>query len=184
MTDKKALWDRAGKAGLVLGLVSCAYLLINGFTAALGSGNALGAAAISILNAVLWLAKLVGCVLLMKMFMKRFAAATGADNSDTFKFGIATALLSALIFAAFCMAYYSFIQPDALTQSFDMMMEGYSDYFTSDMMESVEKLSPRMPTYMFFTQLFYCFIYGLVLSAILSRNIPSRNPFERRVDEQ
>jgi hypothetical protein len=34
-----------------------------------------------------------------------------------------------------------------------------------------------MGTVSFFTNLIYCFLFGVVLSAILSRNIPSRNPF-------
>ena len=40
---------------------------------------------------------------------------------------------------------------------------------------------PRLPTFSFFVNLFYCWLFGTVLSAILSRNIPSRNPF---TDEQ
>ena len=35
----------------------------------------------------------------------------------------------------------------------------------------------KKETYAFFINLFYCFIYGTILSAILSRNIPPRNPF-------
>ena len=38
----------------------------------------------------------------------------------------------------------------------------------------------RMPQVMFFSNLVYCFLYGTVLSAVLSRNIPPRDPFARK----
>ena len=39
----------------------------------------------------------------------------------------------------------------------------------------------NLPSFSFFVNLIYCWLFGTVLSAILSRNIPSRNPF---TDEQ
>ena len=48
-------------------------------------------------------------------------------------------------------------------------------------MTAVEEMIPRTPTIMFLVNFLYCWLFGTSLSAILSRNIPSRNPF---IDEQ
>lgn len=174
--SRKDLWDAAGKAGLVLGLVSCAYVLLSSLLTRLGGGT--GMAFLStILAFVLWAAKFAGCILLMKFFMKRFADAhPGVDNSDTFKFGMVTALLSALIFAAFDMAYMTWIAPDTMSKALEMVQESYGSMLPAESFEAMEEIN--FGTVTFFTNLIYCFLFGTVLSAILSRNIPSRNPFE------
>ena len=97
--SRKDLWDGAGKAGLVLGLVSSAYVLISMLLTKL-SGSTGMALVSTLLSFRLWALKFGGCIYLMKLFMTRFAAAhPGCDNSDTFRFGMVTAFLSALIFS-------------------------------------------------------------------------------------
>jgi len=173
--SRQDLWDAAGKAGLVLGLVSSAYILITPLLAKLGGGTGM-AFLTTILGFFLWAAKFAGCILLMKFFMKKFAAAhPGVDNSDTFKFGMLTALLSALIFSAFYMAYVTWIDPDTMERAMEAVQESYSSMLTAESLEMMENIN--MGVVGFFANLIYCFIFGTVLSAILSRNIPSRNPF-------
>ena len=67
---RKDLWDSAGKAGLVLGLVSCAYVIITFFLAKL-SGSTGTAFLVVLLNFLLWAAKFGGCIYLMKLFMTK-----------------------------------------------------------------------------------------------------------------
>ena len=174
--SRKDLWDAAGKAGLVLGLVSSAYVLVSALLTKLAGGTGM-AFLTTILAFALWAAKFAGCILLMKFFMKRFADAhPGVDNSDTFKFGMVTALLSALIFAAFDMAYMTWIAPDTMSQALEMIQESsYGSMLPAESLEAMENIN--FGTVTFFTNLVYCFLFGTVLSAILSRNIPSRNPF-------
>ena len=173
--SRKDLWDAAGKAGLVLGLVSCAYLLITQLLTK-GAGST-GAGFISVLfGLLLWAAKLVGCIVLMKYFMKKFAEAhPGLDNSDTFRFGLVTALLSALIFSAFNLAYFTWIMPDAYATVMENAIETYGSMLPAESIEAMEEMN--FGTISFFSNLIYCFLYGTVLSAILSRSIPSSNPF-------
>lgn len=173
--SRKDLWDAAGKAGLVLGLVSTAYVLISGLLASLNGST--GMALLSTLLAfILWAAKFAGCILLMRFFMKRFTAAhPGVDNSDTFRFGMVTALLSALIFAAFDMAYLTWIAPDTMSQAMETIQQSYGSMMPAESLEAMENMNFGVIS--FFTNLIYCFLFGTVLSAILSRNIPSRNPF-------
>jgi len=173
--SRKDLWDAAGKAGLVLGLVSSAYVLVSALLTKMAGST--GMALLSTLLAfIFWAAKFAGCILLMKFFMKKFAAAhPGIDNSGTFRFGMVTALLSALIFAAFDMAYMTWIAPDTMTQAMETIQESYGSMLPAESLEMMENMNFGVIT--FFTNLIYCFLFGTVLSAILSRNIPSRNPF-------
>ena len=174
-TSRKDLWDSAGKAGLVLGLVSCTYVLL-GQLLLKAHGSAGLALLVTLLNFILWAGKVVGCIYLMKIFMKKYADAhPGISNSDTFRFGMVTALLSALIFAAFDMAYMTWIAPETINQALDTVRESYSSVIPAESLEAMEEINFSQLS--FFTNLIYCFIYGTILSAILSRNIPSRNPF-------
>ena len=52
-------------------------------------------------------------------------------------------------------------------------------------MSQMDKMMGKMPQITFFSNLIYCFIFGTILSLILSRNIPSKDPFAAsRPDEQ
>ena len=173
--SRKDLWDGAGKAGLVLGLVSSAYVLLTMLLTKLSGST--GMALVSTLLAfLLWALKFGGCIYLMKYFMTKFAGAhPEADNSDTFRFGMATAFLSALIFSAFDLAYMTWVAPDAMTQAMESVTEMYGNMLPAESLDMLEEINLGRVT--FFTNLIYCFLFGTVLSAILSRSIPSRNPF-------
>ena len=47
----------------------------------------------------------------------------------------------------------------------------------------LEEMLPKLPTITFFSQFIYCWLFGTVVAAIFSRNIPSSNPFDN-IDEQ
>ncbi len=168
----------AARSGLVLGLISIVYMVI---TALLGKINAsgVGAALTNVAGVLLWVAKLYFCIHLMKVFMQRYAAShENVTNRDTFRFGARTALLSALLYSGFTLAWMLFIQPDMIKESMDAALAMYENMLTEDQLASMEELVPRMPTITFFINLVWCWLFGTVLSAIFSRNIPSRNPFE------
>lgn len=184
MTDKKALWNEAGKDGLILGAVSLLYMACNFLLGKIGEGSVAIAILASLAGFLLWAVKFGACIYLMKFFMKSFARENpGADNSDTFRFGCAIAILSALIYSAGYMAYVKFIAPDTFSKSIEMLSE--NPMMTPDALDMMEQMVPKMPTMTFFANLFYCWLFGTVLSAIFSRNIPSRNLFDKdTTDEQ
>ena len=47
----------------------------------------------------------------------------------------------------------------------------------SNTLAALGDMEESMPEIVFFSNLFYCFLYGVVLSLILSRRIPSNDPF-------
>ena len=171
---RRNLWNTAGKAGLALGGTSSAFLFINH---ALTSLELTGFAS-TVINFAMWAAKFGGCIWLMAFFMKKFVAENPeADNSGTYRLGMASAFLSALIFAAVSFADIAFISADTYVQMKEMMMQQMGSLMDSNTQTVMENMFNNLPQYMFFANLIYCFLYGTILSAILSRSIPSRNPF-------
>ncbi|MDO5443533.1 MAG: DUF4199 domain-containing protein [Bacteroidia bacterium] len=172
---KKDIWDSAAKSGLALGAVSIAYLAISQFMASMNSSTGI-AVVMSLLSILLWAVKFAGCIFLMKLFMLKFAAShEGVTNADTFKFGMATAFLSALLYSGFYLAYVTLIAPDTFTDALAAVSDSYGSMMGSDALETLENMN--LGNISFFYNLIYCFLFGTVLSAILSKNIPSRNPF-------
>lgn len=166
--ERKSLWNEGSIAGIALGAVSIAYLFLSMLLAKVPA-----------ILPVFWLAKLVGCILLMRFFMIRVARKyPEADNGDTFKFGVIAAFCSALLYSASYLAYILYLAPDTFTEAINMMMESSSAMLDSNSIEMLEQIEPKLPRIAFFANFFWCFFIGLVLSAIFSRNIPSRNPFD------
>ncbi len=177
--QKNIMWEHAGKAGLVLGGVSILYMLCTMLTGKVAeSGSAVFL--MPMINLLLWVAKLAACIFLMRFFMLRFSQADPtADNARVFRFGMAVALLSALLYSAFYLAYVSFIAPDTFEQALSMLED--NPMMDSNSLSAIEDMIPKLPTISFFVNLVWCWLFGTVLSAIFSRNIPPQNPF---VDEQ
>lgn len=169
----RILWSKAGISGAALGIVSGIFIFIGQATGNIGSP-----AVATALSLVLWAIKFIGCIWLMRFFMKKLCEEYGnATNADTFKFGMMTALLSALIYSAINLANILFVSPDFFAAQMQEAIRSYSSMLDSNSMAMLEKMEDAYPQIAFFSNLIYCFLYGTVLSAILSRNIPVRDPF-------
>ncbi len=176
MVDRHSIWDGAAKAGLVLGGVCVLYLALTALTGTFTGGGQAAAVAVGVVNALLWAAKFFGCIFLLRFYMLRWAAANPeAGTSDVFRFGRVTALLSALVYSGSYLAYVTFINPDVFSETMGLFRD--NPMLDSASLEAMENMLPMMPTYAFFGNLLYCWLFGTVLSAIYSRNIPPRNPF-------
>lgn len=177
MEDKKSIWTEAGNAGLVLGGVSILYMAANWLLGKCQTENVALSMLTSLMSLALWAAKFYACIKLMQTFMLKFSEANpDADNSDTFRFGSLTGILSAVVYSAAYLAYMQFIAPGMLEQSLDAMRE--MPLMDAETLSRMEMMMPKLPAITTIVNLIYCSIFGTVLSAILSRNIPSRNPFE------
>ena len=171
---KKSMWNIAGKAGLVLGTISAAYM----FLTILFEKTDISAFIASLITFVLWGAKFAGCIWVMRTAMKSFAATDESiSNQDTFKMGMVTALLSAFVFASISYVNVAFISADMYTEQMDALMQQMASMMDSNTMGVMDKYMQSLPEITFISNLIYCFLYGTVLSAILSRSIPSRDPF-------
>lgn len=181
MINKKTLWDEAGRSGLVLGGISIAYTLICWLVGKYcTAGVALALSSVGVM--LLWIAKFIACIYLMKFFMKKFAASDPeVDNADSFRFGSVTALLSALLYSAFYLAYVLFIDPEMFNATLDALRE--SPMMDASSLDMLDSMAAKLPTISFFVNFVWCWFFGTVLSAIFSRNIPASNPFSN-IDQQ
>ena len=171
---RRNLWETAGKAGLALGGASAAFLFISHALTSLELPGFVS----SVISFALWAAKFGGCIWLMMFFMKKFAAENEeAVNSTTFRFGMLAAFLSALVYSAVSFANVAFISADMYTEQMNALMQQMAPMMDSNTASQMDKTMQNLPQLTFFSNLIYCSIFGTVLSAILSRNIPSRNPF-------
>lgn len=179
----KTIWNDAARTGLMLGIVTVA---LQGLTQWL-TGMMSNAVLLGLVEFFLWAAKFIICILLMRMFLKNFVKAHPiAINKDTRHYGEAIAVLSAFIVAAYTLIFYLYISPDTIQESMDMISESYSSFLTSSQLEELENAAADLPIISFFTVLFYCSLYGTILSGILSNNIPDRKSIfdEPDADEQ
>ena len=169
--SRKDFWDGAGKAGLVLGLVPIVYMLIEQLLLQ-DASDKLGTAPAALVAFLLWAAKFVGCILLMRWFMRRFADThDGVTRREASRYGTAIALTSALIYSAFVLAWSKFIDPEMFTRAFEQAAEQYSNFLDSNTMEMMEQMQGKMPVIAFFSNFIWCFLYGSILSSILSSRI-------------
>lgn len=175
MIDRKLFWNEAGKAGIVLGAVSLAYLMAGWGLGLLDKSSAALGIIANVTSVLLWIAKFAGCLYLMRFFMLNYAEKEdNAVNSDTFKFGSAVALTSALVYSAGYLAYMLFIQPDIFTEAIATM----GSSLDSKTLEELNNIAPKLPTIGFFFNLLYCWVFGTIVSSIFSRKIPNPNPFK------
>lgn len=179
---QKNMWNTAAKAGLILGLVSAVYMFVNKWT---GQAD-LPTFLTMLINGVMWCLKFGGCIWLMMFFMKKFVAENPeARNSHTRRLGMAMAFLSALVYSAISFADVAFISADFYAEQINQVMQATASMMDSNTLNEMDKMMEKLPQMTFFSNLIYCFIYGTLLSAILSRNIPSRDPFaDYKPDEQ
>ena len=180
---KKNMWNAAGTAGLALGAVSSAYLFAG---QALSGGLDQAVFWQQIVAFALWSAKFVGCIWLMKIFMTKFAKDNeGIDNKTVFRMGALTALLSALMFSGISLANMLYISAEYYDTVYQTLAQQMSATLDSNSLSMLERVIDNMPQIIFFYNLSYCFLFGTALSAILSRNIPAKDPFaDYKPDEQ
>ena len=163
--DNTVLWNEAAKAGLLLGAVSIGCLLLKEWTAVAAGQFWQQAAGI-----VLWAVEFFGCILLMKKVMLSLRDRyQDVRMADTYKLGRRTALLSGLLLAS-AQALILLKMPQGematmLDQAVQTMKLSSADRDTLDSMVD------RMPLLTFIFQWLYCYLYGTILSSILSRYI-------------
>ena len=182
--SSKHRWNEGAVAGLALGGFTIVMTLLSTLAARISGGVAVAALG-SILKFLLWAAKFAGCIWLMRFFMLRLVDRyDGVTNQDTRSLGIIVALLSALVVAAYSMGVLLFQDPADMKAAMDTAMASYSSMLDSNTRALMDSMMGKLPVITFFSMFIYCWVFGVILSAILSRNIPSRNPFDNPVDEQ
>lgn len=113
------------------------------------------------------LVKLVGSMMILFRFMKRYAA---SGRSCSVKgYGLRVCLFSSIICAVWAFAMYSFVFPDLVTETFEeipAMLEGMQ--LPSESEEMLERMEDNFAQYSFFAVLFWDLFCGWLFSTILA----------------
>ena len=116
-------------------------------------------------------------------FTRKFVAAyDGLTRSHTFKFGMFTALFSALVVSAAVLVELKMMDNGAITDLVRSTMEAQG-YVTEDMADSIgDMVIKLLPIFTFIMCFIKCFVIGLLAALVISRSIPGKsdNPFEQR----
>ena len=172
--DSKTLWNEAGRVGFVFGGFSSLCLLLKEGAALTGSSFLVQAAAI-----ILWAVEFFGCILLMKKYMldlrDKFDDVT---VEDTYHFGRRVALLSGLILAAVDAVLIMKMPQDTVASVVSELSAAMPASLGGVSEDEVGRLVDKLPLYTFIFQWLYCFLYGSLLSAIMSRYIFMQNLFQ------
>ena len=162
--DNPSLWNEAAKTGAYLGAVSVGCLALKEVAASSGSTFWIQAAAI-----VLWAVEFFGCILLMKNAMLSLRDRyEDVKIQDTYKLGRRAALLSGLLLAS-AQTLFIMKTPEAeLSTLADQLSQALPAGIGRD---EVDRAMDKLPVITFISQWIYCFLYGTVLSSILSRYV-------------
>lgn len=174
----KAIWNEATKAGLMFGLVSVAYNYISIYLGSLVGSSFLLNFFASVGVWLLRVAKIVGLILLMRACMTRLTRNySEVTNGDTFLLGIAISALSAIIVAGFTLLDCTVLLPTHYQDLMNQVMAELQPSMDANLRSAMEDFLSNFSGIMFWSTLFYCILYGVILSRILSRRIPAQDPF-------
>ena len=168
--DNKIISSDAARVALIFGAISGGYIFISGALGHIESQVLSG-----IISIVLWLAKFIGCIVLMKFFMKRLHSSyEGVTRGSLISYGTLIALFSAIITALCSYISVQFVFPDQMSQAFDMVFQQYSSMLDSNSMAMLEQMEGKMGIMSMTTNLFWCFLYGWILSMILAGSVAGK----------
>lgn len=176
---QQIIWNEAGKAGLVLGLVCCVYSLITNGMTYLVAGNGILSTACSF---VLWIIKFLLCLGLMRHYIAKFHGAyREADPRECVRFGRRVGLLSALVFAAYILAEYKYIFPAAYSEQWDNILAAYSSMLDSNTASAMDSVKEGMPMIAACTKFIYCYLWGSILALIYGMGIANNPPKDNNI---
>lgn len=179
MIERKIILDKALRNGLTLSCVSIVYMLLSNLLTKIP--NIILANSVSM---VLWGVKFCLCIGLLRKFMKALMLEQKeCERGDIYRLGLYTSSCSALIIAAFNLAYIKWITPNAFREALDVLKES-GNMLPPGTISQVEAMLPNMPAIAFVSMLIYCIILGIIFSAIISRTLISDNPFKDSQDEE
>ena len=175
--DNTALWNEAAITGLFFGAVSIACMM--GKQLAAESGKVF---LTQVVTVVLWIAEFAGCIVLMRQRMIRLRDSySGVTIADSYKFGRRAALLSGLLVASAHALILMKMPADAMDTMIAQLSQSLQ--MTSSDIESMGSMLDKLPLWTFIFEWIYCFLYGTVLSAIMSRYVFIQRLFDGTQDD-
>ena len=178
---KKIFWNYAGIAGLMLGMISSTNMFIGQYLSTIQMSKFMITAA----GGLLWCAETAGCIGLMYFYRKKFTLENPSECRKTiYRLGMAIAFFSALLYAAVSFANIAYFSVEYYSSASQEIIQNAAPSLDSNSRTLLAKFLENLPQIAFFSNLIYCFIFGTVASAIISRSIFSNNAFpENSIEE-
>jgi hypothetical protein len=173
----KQIWNDAARVGIVFGVFSSVCLGLKEAAALTGSTFLTMAASI-----ILWAVEFFGCIMLMKKYIAEAKQHEGISQLQLYQIGRRVALLSGLILAAVNAVIVSLTPDETIEAAFSQAMSSVPANMQADAADSMNMMLSNFPIFIFIGQWLYCFLYGSVLSAIMSRNVFMLNLFNDAVN--
>lgn len=165
--DSKIISSEAARVALIFGAISGGYIFLSG-----AMSNSENQLLVSIISGILWLGKLVGCILLMRLFMKRLMGAyEGVTRRNLLNYGTLIALFSAIITAVCTYISVQYVFPGQIQEAFDTVLQSYSGMLDSNALASMEQIGNNYGVIALVSNLIWCFLYGWILSVIMSSSL-------------
>ncbi len=179
---KKIFWNYAGIAGLMLGMISSANMFIGQYISTIELSKTM----ITLTGLVLWCAETAGCICLMYFYMKKFALSFPSEDKKTInRLGVTIAFFSALLYSAMTFANIAYISADYFAGTYQEALQNAAPLLDSNSRALMTKFMENLPQISFFSNLIYCFIFGTIVSSIISHSIFSKKVFsENNSDEE
>lgn len=152
------LWGEAGIDGIFLALVTIAVTTIDTFVPS------------SVLQMILWIAKLVFTIWLLRYFMLGFKKRN--ENSSAFRFGFATSFCSALLCGVYSFVLYQYICPEQITETIDTVVTSIAstgNNIPDEVSDALLKLEDNFAQLSCVVTFLWCTFLGLIFSAILAK---------------
>lgn len=178
--DRKSIINKAAIYAPAFAGISIAYT-------ALGLVIPSGKFVWSAVTFILWMVKFVGIIWLMLWCMRKFKASSAEPLSrrDVASLGNYIAMFSSIVVAAFSYICIEYITPEAFDEALSQFAGTMQKSLDANSRSALEWLSENFATMSFFSNLIYCWLYGVILSAICSTKVISDNPFKNNgTDEQ
>lgn len=171
--SSRELWNKASATGLILALVTIAFGVLASLTGKMGS-----AIAGNTLSILLGLAKIIVCIVLFRYFLVKLKEGhPDAAKQDLKHYGLRIALCSSILVAGYNLLDILVINPDQVNQVAESFRTAYSQFADSNTLNAMDAIEGKMPVYVFFVTLIYCFVWGWVLAAIFSSSLAPSDPF-------
>lgn len=177
--ENKQIWNEAARVGILFGAFSSVCLLLKEASALTGSTFVVKAAAI-----VLWAVEFFGCIWLMKRQMTLFLDKYDQVTPERlYRFGCRVALLSGLILAA-ADAFLIMQMPQETVQNvLNELSAEMGAKLGATATAEMERMADHLPLLTFIGQWIYCYLYGSLLSSIMSRYVFARQIFNNGPDD-
>lgn len=166
---RKMIWDQAGITGLVLGAVLSIAMIIDRLLIKIDINPNI----VLILSALMLSVRIFGYIVGLIYFTRKFNAENnGLDRKQIYRFGRASALLAAFVFACASFADAAYLSADIFLEQYRLSFQMMEPLMDANTKNSMDVMLSHIPELISVSNFINTFILGTLLALIISRKYP------------